>query len=443
MASERRPPEDLQEAVAATLRRLRGEGGGSPQAGNRTEPHLSTPFGPRPVTPATPTNSSPTVVVTSPAATPAMSAKTPPEPEPDLLSNAGVAPEVPLSPASHASALKQFRVSQAAGGQAADKPRRGLLPYAAALAGLIVAAGVAWGAYRVFVGGAPKNGVVPTLVADQTPEKVPPTAADQNANEPADQDKTIYNEISPNSANGAASPKGEVLLPAPETPQKPPAPPQPAPSASEAASGGVNIDQPASVAATAPAGDAPTSATAPGTAPSGTPTVVGAPANSAAATPASGGAASDGAMWAPTGSNAAATPLAPTAPASGAMEGNTATASTAAPEPAQPSAAASPEAPASTATAPAATQAAALSTGSFRIQLAAVKSEAAAKKTWKRLVAKHQDLLGPLTMEIVRADLGGQGIYYRVQAGPFTDKTAARDACAKLKAQGQQCLVKP
>jgi SPOR domain len=428
MASERRPPEDLQEAVAATLRRLRGEGGGSPQPGNRTEPQLSTPFGPRPVTPAAPTNSStnaPTVVVASPAATPAMAAKTPPEPEPDLLSAAGIAPEVPLSPAGHASALKQFRVAQSAG-EVADKPRRGLLPYAAALAGLIVAAGVAWGAYRVVVGGAAKNGVVPTLVADQTPEKVPPTAADQNANEATDQDKTIYNEISPNSANATASPKGEVLLPAPETPQKPPAPPQPAPSASEAASGGVNIDQPASVAATAPAGEA--SATVPSTAPSGAPTN-GATANSAAAVPAEG--------------NAAVPPLAPAAPASGAMAGSAASASTAAPAPAQTSAAATPAAPVATATAPTATQTAALTAGSFRIQLAAVKSEAAAKKTWKRLLAKHQDLLGPLTMEIVRADLGSQGVYYRVQAGPFAEKAAARDACAKLKAQGQQCLVKP
>src|SRR6202007_808621 len=109
---------------------------------------------------------------------------------------------------------------------------------------------------------------------------------------------------------------------------------------------------------------------------------------------------------------------------SGAMDGNAAPASTTAAALAQPPVAALPVAPAATATAPTATQTASLSPGSFRIQLAAVKSEAAAKKTWKRLVAKHQDLLGPLTMEVVRADLGGQGIYYRVQAGPFTDKAA-------------------
>ena len=46
-------------------------------------------------------------------------------------------------------------------------------------------------------------------------------------------------------------------------------------------------------------------------------------------------------------------------------------------------------------------------------------------------------------MHIEKVDLGTKGIYYRVQAGPFTDKNAARDVCAKLTPKGQPCLVKP
>jgi len=79
----------------------------------------------------------------------------------------------------------------------------------------------------------------------------------------------------------------------------------------------------------------------------------------------------------------------------------------------------------------------------FRIQLAALKTEAEANKTWSRLLAKHNDVLSALTVHIVRADLGSQGIYYRVQAGPFADKASAKAACDKLKTAGQQCLVKP
>jgi cell division septation protein DedD len=72
-----------------------------------------------------------------------------------------------------------------------------------------------------------------------------------------------------------------------------------------------------------------------------------------------------------------------------------------------------------------------------------VKNAADASKLWKQVQSKHEDVLGPLTVYIVRADLGTQGIYYRIQAGPFADKDSARQACDTLKAQGQQCLVKP
>jgi cell division septation protein DedD len=91
---------------------------------------------------------------------------------------------------------------------------------------------------------------------------------------------------------------------------------------------------------------------------------------------------------------------------------------------------------------PAKTQTA-IASGNYRIQLAALKSESAARTAWKRLLAKHKGVLGPLSLQVQRADLGSQGIYYRVEAGPFAEKSAAKAACTKLKAQGQQCLVKP
>ena len=77
----------------------------------------------------------------------------------------------------------------------------------------------------------------------------------------------------------------------------------------------------------------------------------------------------------------------------------------------------------------------------YRVQLAAVRSESAAKSEWNRLRRKHPDLLGGLTLHVMRADLGKKGIYYRVRGGPLADEAAARNLCAKLSGQGVGCLV--
>jgi hypothetical protein len=46
-------------------------------------------------------------------------------------------------------------------------------------------------------------------------------------------------------------------------------------------------------------------------------------------------------------------------------------------------------------------------------------------------------------VHLEKADLGTKGVYYRVQAGPFSDRAKANDICVKLKIKGQQCLVRP
>lgn len=57
----------------------------------------------------------------------------------------------------------------------------------------------------------------------------------------------------------------------------------------------------------------------------------------------------------------------------------------------------------------------------------------------------HGDLLGSLSVNILKVDLGtGKGIYYRIQAGPLSDRQAAVFLCDKLKSSGVGCLtVKP
>ena len=77
----------------------------------------------------------------------------------------------------------------------------------------------------------------------------------------------------------------------------------------------------------------------------------------------------------------------------------------------------------------------------FRVQLAAVKSEADANAEWTKLQKAHADLLGGLKPTIQRADLGAQGIFYRIQGGPLASRDAAVALCDALKAKDQACLV--
>jgi cell division septation protein DedD len=79
-------------------------------------------------------------------------------------------------------------------------------------------------------------------------------------------------------------------------------------------------------------------------------------------------------------------------------------------------------------------------TGAFRIQLAAVKSQDAAQLGWKKLTKAHPDILGGLTLNVVKVDRSS-GPLYRLQAGPFADRGAAEAACGKLKQKRQDCLV--
>jgi len=78
----------------------------------------------------------------------------------------------------------------------------------------------------------------------------------------------------------------------------------------------------------------------------------------------------------------------------------------------------------------------------FRVQLAAVRSDAAAIDEWKRLQKKNEDLLGGLKLSVVRADLGPEkGIFYRLRAGPLNDEAEAKGLCEKLTERKVGCLI--
>jgi len=81
-------------------------------------------------------------------------------------------------------------------------------------------------------------------------------------------------------------------------------------------------------------------------------------------------------------------------------------------------------------------------TTTYQVQLAAARSEAAARGEWDKLRRKNLDLLGNLGLNITRADLGtSKGIFYRLRAGPLASVAAARTLCSALAKRKVSCLV--
>jgi len=95
---------------------------------------------------------------------------------------------------------------------------------------------------------------------------------------------------------------------------------------------------------------------------------------------------------------------------------------------------------------PATPQPEASSTGAagYVLQLASYKSQAEATAEYDRLRQKHAGILGGLTPEIQKADLGSLGTYYRLKLGTLASAQAAREVCNSLLAAGERdCLAKP
>jgi tetratricopeptide (TPR) repeat protein len=149
------------------------------------------------------------------------------------------------------------------------------------------------------------------------------------------------------------------------------------------------------------------------------------------ASPAPAPAQSAAAVAAPTSAPAATVPA-----ASGAevlpWAGKPVALAAAAPEPATaPAAAVSPAA----AKAPAAKKA-----GSYRIQVAAVKTRDEASA----VIAKLQGIGGTLAATPAAVDettFGAMGTYYRVRLGPYASAAETKAPCTALKASGLDCLV--
>jgi hypothetical protein len=78
--------------------------------------------------------------------------------------------------------------------------------------------------------------------------------------------------------------------------------------------------------------------------------------------------------------------------------------------------------------------------GNVRLQLGSVRSASAARLEWDRIRKRNSDLLAALSANAVRADLGGRGIYYRIETGPVGGLAANR-ICGELKQRKIGCVI--
>lgn len=78
----------------------------------------------------------------------------------------------------------------------------------------------------------------------------------------------------------------------------------------------------------------------------------------------------------------------------------------------------------------------------WRIQLVSLSSQKDAEAVWTRMQKANTDLLGKLKLQVQTVKLS-KGTFYRVQAGPLADRTAAASLCGSLKSRKQDCLVVP
>jgi hypothetical protein len=79
--------------------------------------------------------------------------------------------------------------------------------------------------------------------------------------------------------------------------------------------------------------------------------------------------------------------------------------------------------------------------GHIRIVLASLKTPDEARTEWARLKKASPDILGKMSADAVRTDLGDKGVWYRIEAGSFAQPAAAERVCRDLKARHLGCSV--
>jgi cell division septation protein DedD len=74
----------------------------------------------------------------------------------------------------------------------------------------------------------------------------------------------------------------------------------------------------------------------------------------------------------------------------------------------------------------------------WRVQLVSLRSAAAVRREWTRLKKTHRDVLRRLRLTV---KTNRSGSLYRLQAGPLSNRKAAKRLCATIKRRRLDCIV--
>ncbi len=75
------------------------------------------------------------------------------------------------------------------------------------------------------------------------------------------------------------------------------------------------------------------------------------------------------------------------------------------------------------------------------VQLGAYKSDKEATEDWNKIRGKNAQIIADKQADIVRADLGKKGVYYRLRLAGFTNAKEAKSFCAALAQRHQDCIL--
>lgn len=73
------------------------------------------------------------------------------------------------------------------------------------------------------------------------------------------------------------------------------------------------------------------------------------------------------------------------------------------------------------------------------VHLASYRSMKQAERGWAQIRRAHQAIVGDMSHEVTRVNLGRKGTYFRLKAGPVASTGEARDICGQLKRRRQFC----
>jgi len=79
--------------------------------------------------------------------------------------------------------------------------------------------------------------------------------------------------------------------------------------------------------------------------------------------------------------------------------------------------------------------------GAYVLQIGAYKSQGEADAAWTTYKAKHAALLAGYSPNVVQADLGDKGVWYRLRIAGFSSKDVASALCDRLRADGGGCFL--